>query len=366
MQEYYRNGNEALKRQLGLLRLRFLLTKDSLTSDIPNRQRVFFRSLAAPANFKLLPENMGIAKMIGSSGNRYRLYSSFLYSMLKSDEGKRFLGGRNPSLFNPDFSSWNSIINTLLSSDKFSEVFSQTTLINQQAIYPESVPSIRIIINKLFPRDKNLIVYDFGCGQNFDLPAMAAEKTAIDNDFSAPYELRKYDRRISLGKGIGVDSNAADDIDWTKICTCQHYKDLNMVMNKIAAIDELTKMRDSAGNVERVKESVLDFKPGQQGDVVITKWMRYQIDDQKLIMDAVLRTLNEGGYWISVGEEEKLKARREGKKYDFRSDQIWVWQKKGDRLVPISSNPKKPRQLMTISKGKIVNFDKKFFTYSSK
>ena len=372
IREQYRQSNKELHRKLDTFHLHSLLIQDSLPipdyfkKKIPGNQRVFFKALAIPDNFRLLPKDMNTDKLIAKGhGNRYRLYSSFLYTMLHSEKGRQFLSGEHPSLYRPDFNTWRSTINNLLSDDEFSHSFKQNIELNQQMIDPEAVHSIRIIVNSLNPEGKSLTIFDFGCGPNFDIPAMQTDKTAITDKFQTPDELKKYNKRVSISEGIGVDSNPAD-LDWTRICTIQHIDNIKMIKWKSAVIDELVRIKASAQNVHILRQSILNFTPEKQGDVVITKWMRYQIDDQNVVKEAVLRTLNEDGYWISVGEEEKLKARSEGKKYDFDSDEIWVWQKKNGRLIPVCSVPNKPRPLMKISgkvidNGKIEDFDRDFF-----
>jgi hypothetical protein len=361
--ELFRKSSEGAKRKLGLFHLHALLLQDSFHKEIPHHQQVFFRALAFPNNFKLLHDDLKLDKLVAKGhGNRYRLYSAFLYTMLRSEKGRVLLAGENPNLHSPDLMTWNANINSLLSDVEFSHSFVENTELSQQAIYPEAVPALRLIINRLNPDDKGLRIFDFGCGQNFDLPALKTEKTSISDQFRVPNGLNAYNRKVNLEEGVGMDSNQAMDVEWTKICTTQHYKDRKMVGPKIAAIDELAEIKAASQNVQFLKQSIFDFVPQQQGDVVLTKWMRYQIDDQDMVKQAVLRALKEGGYWISVGEEDKFKSRLVGKKYDFSVDEVWIWQKKDGKLVHAGSNPNIPKPIVTLSYGAVKNFDIDFFS----
>jgi hypothetical protein len=361
VKETYRNVQDGVRKRAGALRLHSLLVQDSLRKDLPKHQKPFFGALALPGNFRLLKNgDFDLQKLIEpTNGNRYRLYSSFLYSMLKNEMGRQILGGVSPSLYEPGFMGWNSAIHTLLSNPEFFTSFVKNTELSQQAVNPEAVPAIGIVINRLFQADQPLRIFDFGCGQNLDLPALQTKETMIRNRFKPPEELSSFDRAVNVVEAVGVDKNEASDIEWTKICTTQHYKDRGMIGDKVAILDELVGIRDAAKNVRFLKQSVTDFVPENPADVVMTKWMRYQTPDDSLgtINQAVLNSLREGGYWISVGEEEKLRDRQAGRRYDFKTDQIWAWQKRGQELIPLSSGP-----LMTISYGRIVDFDKAFFS----
>ncbi|MFZ6034895.1 MAG: hypothetical protein ACOYUB_01975 [Patescibacteria group bacterium] len=357
LEEHSRQRNEGAKRAFGLLRLRSLLIRDSTNKEIPSHQRPFYRALSKSTNFNQLPKDLNLDKIVAPGhGNRYRLYSAFLYSMLKTEKGRELLGQENPSLYSPGFNGWEFVIHRLLTDDEFARTFIKSTELSQQAIYPEAVFGLRVIINKLNPDNMPLRVFDFGCGQNFDLPVMQVKETAISNHFNPPEQLQQYNRPVNLSSGIGIDSNQAADIEWTKICTTQHYKDRKMVKPKLDTIDELARIRNEASNVHFLHQSIFDFKPVEQGDFVLTKWMRYQMEDQDAVKKIIFDSLKDGGYWISVGEVEKLKAREKGKKYDFKFDEVWVWRKEGDRFVPVTSGP-----LMTLSYGKVVNFNKNLF-----
>lgn len=253
---------------------------------------------------------------------------------------------------------WNVVLKGLFTNNSILEVFKKGMEMYMQSMNVFLTIPVRLLLNRLFQKRKKLKGYDFGCGLHIDLPILASDYLWPNYCFP-PTKIQDYNYPVPISQGIGIDCNPAN-LEWVKTCTSA----LALTKEQANVIDReldcLVNLR--ADNLEKFPSfqvNIFKFTPRILADFVLTKKMRYQHgeDKQILIKELINVSLKNGGYWITVAEENYF-TDGHTKYFEKTNDEIWVYQKQNDKLILLCDHP-----LIKVSRcsGEISYYDAAFF-----
>lgn len=321
----------------------------------------FFIALAKPETFSRFLGIVDLNKkqsLFFDESQFIHYYSAFVYALRTTEEGRKFMQSQEFDLFDSREKQWDAALNLAFTNPHVLEEFRNSTERHMQTTFTRLAIPVRLILNRLFENKGEITGYDFGCGLHIDLPALASDYVPDGYHFP-PNDIQRYNMPVAISCGYGLDLNPAN-IDWVRACTSA----LQPTAEKAAGIDQeleqLIGLRTTQSKrYPLVSGNLFEFTPKEPVDFVITKKMRYQHkeDNQAAIKDSISRTLREGGYWITVAEENYF---RDGHVEYLRSEEeeIWVYQKRDGKLVRLTDYP-----VVEVSKktSEISGFDTRFF-----
>jgi len=276
-------------------------------------------------------------------------YSSFIFVLKSTDTGKQYMIRNNFNIDTSLIEEWAQALLFLFEDSMTKKAFQCCTEKRMQSLFPELAIPVRLILNRLFDRDTRLFGYDFGCGLNFDLPLLASDY--LPYGYRLPKNsIKKFNYPVNIDKAIGIDLQEPD-IEWARVCS-------SPVIER--DIPTYIRLRDSYPNrFVFQKGDILDFLPENPADFVITKRMRYQFlkKDQRKIKKSIFKSLRNGGYWITVGEEDYFKKQYSHYLWSENSE-VWIYQKSGRGLIKIGN---KPAIEYSQKNRQITDFDIDFF-----
>lgn len=323
----------------------------------PNRSALskFYQTISQPDIFKKFASVVDVEKRYDglSTGWQSHYFAAFNYALRTTAQGKQLAARVGFDPFGSSAEVWKSTVDAVFVDEQILNEFKLSLDRKMQSSAPHLASPVKLILNKLFVGKTDLIGYDFGCGLHIDLPFIASDLSQIRVD----KPLNKYNHPVSITKGIGVDLHPANE-EWVRVCTALFARNAVEAAKVDAEFSQLVKLRESQpAAYPTIRASILDFEPAEQSDFLLTKRMRYQYnaDDQENIKKSIFRALKDGGYWITVAEEEYIPYYTDR---GLKEDNIWVYQKKGDQLVRLTE---KPVIGIERSSGKISSFDQNFF-----